>query len=174
MAIVKKILILSIFLNINISSFAQKIKTERHWGPTAGINAFNKISPEVGYCFLNIFYYGINGHSLPLFLDASLEVPIQKKFIIGPKATIKTLFCVKRSKGQYDIEIINISLGASFIAYNDFKTIDPVFRPSIGIAGFCDFWEISYGYNIKNENKNISPFNSHVIQLLVKWPFYPY
>ena len=147
-------------------------KSPALWGVNYGINVFSRTSLEAGFGFLKDVRYrkgtiDYHGDRFCLFMaDLSIECQLSNPFIIGPKLS-----------GRYTMEFwdweeypIGLIAGADYIAYNDFRTVNNVFRPSIGIVFLFNLAELSYGYNIRLDDHDPLLLNTHVIQLKIK-PF---
>ena len=86
---------------------------------------------------------------------ASLEFVLAKQFIFAPK--IFSTFCYKFISTQ-----INIA------AYTDFKKIDPVITPEIGIGKWLS---IRYGYNFHLTKNSFYQVGNHRFVIAINWYF---
>jgi hypothetical protein len=171
----KKILLLLVFACFLIQySFGQTSKRKDNvlWGFNYGVSAFNKTQVEIGYGFVtdNILHKGKTSAIWDRYVlitgDLSTEFQLGKQFIIGPKISNKYSF----ELWDWEFNYWGFIVGADYIAYNDFRTLNNVFRPSIGLHYFLDTFELTYGYNLRLDNHAALPLNTHVIQLRCK-PF---
>ncbi len=164
--ITPKILLLLTCILVSINSFAQTNKREgvTYRGLNYGISTFNKTNIEVGYGFVTDKYFDNENKYVLIAADLSSEFHFRDKFIFGPKISNKYAFPINSLGFKY----LGLIIGADYIAYNDLRTINNVIRPSIGIHYFVDVFELSYGYNIRIDNNNALPINTHVIQFRFK------
>lgn len=159
--------------------FSQKSigqKDERNgnmlWGVNYGVNVFSRTSLEVGYGFITsrLYHKGktstIWDRSILIAGDLSTELQFGHNLLIGPKISTRCSF----ELWDWEFNYFGFIFGADYIAYNYFKTVNSVFRPSIGIHYFLDVFELTYGYNFRLDNNSELPLNTHVIQLRFK-PF---
>ena len=142
------------------------------WGLNYGVNVFSRTSLEIGYGFITsaLYHKGkksvIWDRSVLIVGDLSTEFQFGHNLLIGPKISTRCSF----ELWDWEFNYFGFIFGADYIAYNDFKTVNSVFRPSIGIHYFLDVFELTYGYNFRLDNNSELPLNTHVIELRIK-PF---
>lgn len=143
---------------------------DAYWGVNYGISAFNKTNFEIGYGFTtDQLYYKSKTSAIwdrycLITADVSAELQIGDKLMISPKVSNKYSF----ELWEWEFNYIGIIFGADYIAYNNFKTLNNVVRPSVGVHYFYDVFELNYGYNFRLDNNPTLAINSNVVQFKFK------
>ena len=165
----KKTIWIILFILVNTNLFAQDPPTKEKpiWSFNLGTSAAKYMNIEAGLGlteFLNIankknkydyFTYAFSE-------DISAEW-LPGKNLWGPKFSFRVLNC-NNNKGAGP----DLILGGDYILYNDFKKVENVIRPAVGLQFLAGTVELCYGYNINLSTERHLPVNTHVIQFRLK------
>lgn len=172
----KKIILCVLFLMLQSSYFLLSQTNKKFEKPVFGLNygfnLGNRACLELGYGLMTNFRYHkgkrsvIYDRSCLVLANLSCEVQLSRALLLGPKISTRYSF----ELWDWEFNYWGFVFGADYIAYNNFRNFNHIFRPSIGVHYFLDVFELTYGYNIRLDSNSCLPIGQHLIQFSFK-PF---